>query len=393
MIHIPRLDCAPTLDHQLNDPLLRKVNRTFTPSRISSLLLVVALIGTACGKVGSPVAPARLSERTSDLTAIQRGSNIHLSWPAPTLVQNETSRLYIARVDIYRLTERRDEEPILDPDDYTLAAKNVGFMDRAAIEAQSKTLGHLEFTDAVNLSNSGDLSHTRLRYAVRYTNGREQMSAFSNTVAVEPAPGIALPPTDLRVSALQDAITLSWNPPTANIDGSSPASVVGYHVYRRAAGRNPNDEPLNEEPVTTTTFTDTKFQYLAEYVYCVRALSQGANGLIESADSEELSYSPVDTFQPSAPDPVSVASANGVISLFWPTSPERDVIGYNIYRANSSDVPASDWVKLNDQPITPVTFRDDRVVLDQAYSYRVTAVDRFNNESVPSKVVTEIAHP
>ena len=113
------------------------------------------------------------------------------------LAQNESSRFYISRVDIYRVTERQDEEPILDPDDYAAVAKVVGFMDRAAIETQVKTLGHLQFTDSVNLTNPRDLSNTRLRYAVRYANGRDQLASFSNTVAVEPAPGIALPPTDI----------------------------------------------------------------------------------------------------------------------------------------------------------------------------------------------------
>jgi hypothetical protein len=169
--------------------------------------------------------------------------------------------------------------------------------------------------------------------------------------------------------------------------------VVGYNVYRRAAKRVFGGELLNPEPVTVTSFTDTKFQYLVDYVYFVRALSQGASGLVESADSEPLSFKPVDIFPPSAPDPVSIASANGTISLFWPSSPERDLLGYNIYRANSADTPDKDWIKLNDQPLTPVTFRDDLVVIDQTYFYRVTAVDRFNNESARSRVAGETAHP
>lgn len=392
MIHISRVVCTPTLDYRLSRVQVPEVN-SFAPWRPLIILLLISLICDSCGKVGSPVAPARLTERTSNLSAIQRGSNIQLSWPAPTLVQNESSRLYISRVDIFRLTERRDEEPILDPDDYETAAQVVGFMDRAAIEAQSKTLGHLQFTDAINLTNSRDLSNARLRYAIRYANGRDQFAALSNTVAVEPTPGIALPPTELRVNAQQDAVILSWNPPSANIDGSSPASVVGYNVYRRSARRDTNDSPLNGEPVAATTFTDARFQYLTEYVYSVRALSQGATGLVESADSEPLPYTPVDTFQPSAPDPVSIASANGTISLFWPTSSERDVIGYNIYRANSPDAQSDAWTRLNEQPVSTVTYRDERVVVDQAYSYRVTAIDRFNNESQPSRVVTETAHP
>jgi hypothetical protein len=344
--------------------------------------------------VGAPVPPSRLTERTSDLTAIQRGASILLTWPSPALVQNESSRFYVSRVDIFRLTERRDQEPVLDPEDYETIAQVVGFMDRTTIDTQVKTLGRLQFIDTVNLTNPRDLANTRLRYAVRYSNKRNQAAAFSNTVAIEPAPGIAMPPTALSAKAdTQDEIMISWLRPTTNVDGVTPAAVVGYNIYRRSAKQEFGGDLLNSEPVTGTTFTDTRFQYLADYVYFLRALSQGANGLIESTDSEPLSFTPVDKFAPSAPDPVSIASANGTISLFWPSSSERDVIGYNVYRADSARAPGRNWTKLNEQPITAVTFRDDRVVIDQTYYYRVTAVDRFNNESEQSRTVSETAHP
>ena len=357
-------------------------------------LLPFAFFFAACGKIGAPVPPARFTERTADLSAIQRGSKIMLSWPAPRLGNKETGRGYVARVEIFRLTESRDQLPVLDPDEFEEKATVVYQLDRAQIEAMVKQLGRLEFTDNINLTDTSALANTRLRYAIRYVNKRDQAALFSNSVAVEPAPGIALPPAGLTVSRQdQDAVTLAWTAPEANVDGTQPASVVGYNLYRRNAKRAKVGEPLNAEPITATSFTDTKFQYGVGYVYVVRALSQGANGLIESADSERLPFTPVDTFAPTAPEPVTIASANGVISLFWPSAPERDVIGYNVYRADAADAPDSQWVKLTPQPIAPVTFRDDRVQIDRTYFYRVTAVDRFNNESKPSAVVSETAHP
>jgi hypothetical protein len=297
-------------------------------------------------------------------------------------------------VDIYRLAERRDQEPVLDPDDFEATAQVIGVLDRSAIEAQARDPGTLQFSDAVNLTNLKQQSNTRLRYAVRYVNKRGQAAAFSNTVAVEPGSAIALPPADPRVTAeVQDAITISWSAPTANVDGGSPASVVGYNIYRRNAKRDSGGQLLNADPVSVTNFTDSSFQYLVEYVYVVRALAQGANGLIESSDSQPLSFKPVDSFPPTTPDPVSAASANGTISLFWPSSPERDVTGYNVYRSDTENSPDKDWVKLNEQPLTTVTFRDDLVVVDRTYFYRVTAVDRFNNESARSRLVSETAHP
>jgi hypothetical protein len=317
-----------------------------------------------------------------------------LSWPAPALGSDASSRSYIARVDVYRLAEPRDEEPVLDEDEYEEFAQVIGFLDRAAIEAQIKSRGRLEFTDAVDLSRSGELANTRLRYAIRYVNKRDQAAAFSNTIALEPVPGIALPPASLAVTGeAQDEITISWKPPEANVDNSRPASIVGYNLYRRPASRATVGEPLNSEPITEPVFVDKNFQYQLDYIYSVRTLSQGTSGLIESADSEPLAFKPVDTFAPAPPSPVTLASANVIISLFWPTSPERDVTGYNVYRAESADAAEGDWVKLVDQPLTTVTFRDDRVTSGKRYYYRVTAIDRFNNESKPSETVSETANP
>lgn len=360
--------------------------------RLISLIILALSFGASCGKIGPPIPPSRFTERTSELTALQRGPVVVLTWPAPSLTQKDSSRTYIARADIYRLIEQADEEPVLDLDDYLQTAKVVGFLDRASLEAQIKLLGRVQYTDAINLAQAS--SGARLRYAIRYVNSREQAAVFSNTVAVEPAAKVALPPRDLKaVATAQDVISLTWSAPEANVDGTQPASLAGYNVYRRRANRDSGGELLNDDPVTEAGFSDTRFAYKADYVYFVRSLSQGAAGLIESEDSQPFALTPVDTFAPEAPNPVSIASANGTISLFWPSSPERDVIGYNLYRAVSADAPDAEWIKLNEQPVTPVTFRDDRVVIDQTYFYRVTAIDRFGNESVASKVITETVHP
>ena len=222
---------------------------------------------------------------------------------------------------------------MLDADDYQETAQLVGFIGRSTIEAQITLRGRLRFADAIDLSQT--TATTRLRYAIRYVNGREQTAAFSNTVAVEPAAKVALPPAGLQAAAVaQGVVALKWTAPEANVDGTQPASLAGYNLYRRRANRDDPGEALNDDPITEVTFNDTSFAYTVDYVYFVRALSQGAGGAIESADSEPFAYTALDTFAPEAPNPVSIASANGTISIFW-LAPERDVIGYNVYRAGS----------------------------------------------------------
>jgi hypothetical protein len=358
------------------------------------IAMAVATFSVGCGHIGPPVPPKKFTERATSLSAIQRGAEIILTWPAPELKQAQTSRFYIERAEVYRLIEQRNQEPVLDEDDYQQMAQLVGFLDRTSLEAQAKTFGSIQYRDPIDLSNPKELVTVRLRYAIRYVNKRGQQGAFSNTVAIEPVPTVAQAPTGLRVvKEDQDLIMLAWDAPEANIDGTRPASVFGYNVYRRPAGRPIATEPLNSEPITETTFSDRKFKYQTNYVYTVRALSKGATGLIESADSHPLSFTPVDRFAPTAPDPVSIASANGIISLFWPTSPEPDVAGYNVYRAESAEATGNGWVRLNAQPVTTVTFHDERVVIGKRYFYKVTAIDHFGNESKPSRVVSEVANP
>jgi len=317
-----------------------------------------------------------------------------LSWPAPNLGRREANKSYISRVDVYRVRELRSQEPILDEDDFATFSQYVGYLDRATIETQQKTLGHIEYHDPLNISGAAGLSNIRLRYAIRYVNNRDQFARFSNTVAIEPVAAISTPPTDLTAAApSQDLIALSWTAPTSDVNGARPASVIGYNVYRRRADAAAGGDLLNSTPLPETKFEDRKFAYKEPYLYFVRAVSQGANGLIESADSEVKDFTAIDTFPPATPDPVSIASANGVISIFWPASPESDVVGYNVYRADSPDAKDSEWVKLTPQPSEPTTFRDDQVVIDRTYYYRVTSIDRFNNESPRSRPVGETVHP
>ena len=394
---------SPHVDtHQsrCEEPRLKIKSPTSPPTKsdckrnLKAIIFAFCLLPFAfsCGKVGAPVPPSRITERARELTVVQRGPVIFISWPAPPLVKQDSSVSYIERIDIYRLAERRDEPAVLDEDDFENLSQIIGFLDRETIEAQASN-GRLQFTDRIDLNRTSDLSSVRLRYAVRYVNRRGQMARFSATTAIEPALAIAMPPTGLSVKdQSQDRMEIVWSAPDANVDGARPASVVGYNIYRRQSRREEFGRPLNSDIVTETSFIDSSFRYEVEYVYAVRALSQGTTGLIESADSAPITFTPVDKFAPAAPDPVSIASANGTISLFWPRSQERDVTGYNIYRSETPDDEKS-WVKLNEQPAEAVTFHDDRVTIGRKYFYRVTAIDQFNNESAPSRAVGETANP
>ncbi len=365
---------------------------------LALLAIVIAGLASGCGKVGPPQPPfGRVPSRPSQVAAVQVGPLIHVTWSAPHLDLREGKDSAIRRADVYRLRQTRDQAPLTVGDEFEEASDIVGFLDYDALKSQLKSGDVLAFDDQLDLTQSSVLSNTRFQYAVRYVDARGRPQLFSNIVSLEPVPGIARPPSGLAVRQQQDQIVLAWTPPTENIDGSVPAQVIGYNVYRAKPAASRFDRPLNDKPLSDSSFTDRNFLYQTPYVYVVRSVSQGPDQIVESTDSERLEVTPKDTFKPSAPTNLTVASAGGIVSLFWPTNPEPDVIGYYIYRTDGEVRPGStsdaSWIRMTEKPVTRTTYRDDRAKLGSRYSYRVTAIDRYGNESAPSNVAAETASP
>ena len=104
------------------------------------------------------------------------------------------------------------------------------------------------------------------------------------------------------------------------------------------------------------------FEFTKEYFYFVRAVSVGTGGeLVESLESPIVAVRPVDTFPPSPPAAITVAAAPGTISIFFAVNPEKDVVGYRIYRSEDRDAPIDKWQLLTPDLLTKNTFQDTRV--------------------------------
>ena len=110
---------------------------------------------------------------------------------------------------------------------------------------------------------------------------------------------------------------------------------------------------------------------------------------IESDDSRPFNYTPKDTFPPTPPKPITIASINNIVSVFWPLSAEPDVVGYNIYRTEDENAPPERWVKLNSELHKTASFHDDHVQVGKKYFYQITAVDASGNESARSETASE----
>src|SRR6185503_19369286 len=209
-------------------------------------IFVAATVGlSGCGKRRPPLPPVeRVQQRTEFLSGAQQGNEVILSWPAPQRNAPDSSVQSIRRIDVYRLAEKPGAPLGLTEEEFSARATLVGSVTFEQIQTARDTL---TYRDTLELAGQP----TRLRYAIRYVNASGQRAAFSNFLSIEPAARIAQAPTlSATPKIAEDAITISWLPPTANIDGSTPVNLLGYNVYRMEQAENEiSDTPINNTPV------------------------------------------------------------------------------------------------------------------------------------------------
>jgi hypothetical protein len=358
--------------------------RRFSLSKLLAILLsIVAFAG--CGKRRPPLPPIeRVQQRTELLSGVQRGNQVILSWPAPQRNAPDSSVQSIRRIDVYRLAEKPGVLRPLTEEEFGAQSTLIG----SVTYDQIKNAGEqLTYTDTLELAGQP----TRLRYAIRYVNAAGQRAAFSNFLAIEPAARIAQAPSGAKAEVDEPGITITWQAPAANIDGSTPVNLLGYNIYRMdEAQTGVNPAPLNSTPVSGTQFIDKNFEFGKSYGYVVRSVSLGTEGAqVESLNSNTVSVSPKDTFPPAAPSGVSANAAPGRISIFWAANGEPDVVGYFIYRSTDENLSKDRWTKLNTTPLTRTTFLDENVESGKRYFYYLTAIDNAGNMSGPSEVASD----
>jgi hypothetical protein len=242
------------------------------------VLALVSLIGLSCGKRRPPVPPSESVVQRVEIAGFQRGAQVILTWKMPAKNAKKSSVLNVNRVDVYRLAERQTSPLSVSEEEF--ASRSVLVATLPVAEADF-TAGSMIYRDQLQFSGQA----VRLRYAIRFVNSAGQKAGFSNYYLLEPAAAIASAPTSLSTSLSQDAVTLSWTSPPANVDGTTPANILGYNVYRSPSDKQPA-KLLNQQPVTTANYRDEFFEFGKEYFYFVRAVSTGAGGdPVESGES------------------------------------------------------------------------------------------------------------
>ncbi|MBI1762523.1 MAG: hypothetical protein HYR56_13905 [Acidobacteria bacterium] len=345
---------------------------------------------SGCGKIGEPLPPIpRAPLVVNELSVTQQGSRLILAFPLVRPPRAEG----LQRIDIFRLIEPESAPPGLTEEEFAARATVISSISGEQVAAGSTTITHQDPLDLRQQPKG-----LRYRYAVRLFNQAGRGADFSNYATITPLTELASAPPHPSFTLTQTELVITWSPPETNENGTRPANIAGYNLYRKTGA---NVTKLNAQPLKDTRYVDKAFQFGVTYEYFVRSLSAQLpapsntklNETIEGNASETLVVTPKDTFAPTAPASITIASINGQVSLFWPSNPEADLAGYNIYRAEDEAAPTDKWIKLNARLHTPTTFRDDRVQVGKRYFYQITAVDTANNESSRSATVSETVNP
>ncbi len=370
---------------------LFKIAKSRSPAPLLPLIGILttfALIwGAGCAKISEPQPPqARIPKPVTDLWARQVSDSIVLTFSMPVENTDGSPVATLRNIEVFRIDEdlsRGESLDSLPEEEFFKKATRILSIPAPEFPAylREKTF---QIHDRPQFPESTAMQSFALRYAVMLVNKKNQAAGLSNQVLIKPV-SIPLPPTNLTAELTEESIRLSWRPPSENMDGSKPARIVGYNIYRSEEASKFPSAPLNSAPLQDAVFEDRNFQYDRNYYYAVSVVASLQQPYAESRLSKEILVVTRDIFPPLPPKEFTAIFDGKSILLLWTPSPSPDVAGYRIYRIEPE---SSARHLLSDELVSTLSYRDNRTDLKVRYS--IVAVDRHGNES--SAVTTSVEH-
>ncbi|SDP65712.1 fibronectin type 3 domain-containing protein, partial [Klenkia soli] len=178
---------------------------------------------------------------------------------------------------------------------------------------------------------------------------------------------VSATPTDLTPPAVPSGVTavrgdgrvtVSWT-------ADSEPDLASYRVLRNG---------VEVATVTGTSFTDTGLTNDSDYAYRVVAVDTHGN---RSLGSTAVTATPTDLTPPAVPTGLAAVRGDGQVALSWTANTESDLASYRVLR-DGTEVAT----------VTGTAYTDSGLTNDQAYAYRLVAVDTHGNRSAASTAVT-----
>jgi predicted small lipoprotein YifL len=349
--------------------------------RVLFLLLSFTLVVfSGCGKKG-PIEPplARVPQTVQQLTVLQRGEKVFLSWINPEAYIDGNPIAEVAVVEVWLIEEDRSTGSTgkkwtkADFENKAELLSRLPADQFSALRSGEPAKNELTY---VYTPKTEDFNRKVLTFALRVKDKKNRSSDFS-----EPVPlGLVsppVPPQKVRAEIFEDHIQVRWE------DAAGPNEEIskpgGYNLYR--SGEKGQAQRLNSALIKKQEFRDKDFSFGQTYRYFVRAVRESAPQ-VESDDSEPVDITPQDTFPPGPPSGLTAIGGSGVIALSWEAGRESDLEGYRIWRRVNGE---ADFVIIATLTASESSFQDAKVEKNTRYEYAITALDTAGNESRKSE--------
>jgi fibronectin type 3 domain-containing protein len=343
-------------------------------------VLIAALTVVGCGKVGSPVAPEiRVPAPVSNLRGVVEEDTVVLEWTNPQRRVDQGRLRNLMETRLYRT----DDDGVVPPKPALLAHGRIaGYRELARIPVAPTG------TDAPRVSTVRFVDGEGLRHGRRYTyvviaeDGEGRISPPSNRLSVTLIAPPEAPPAP-TATAGDGEVHLRWQPPARLVDGGPPGPLA--HEVLRAGTADSAPDAVFLIPPGQTEYVDRGVANERTYHYAVRAVRESAGTVARGAPSPRVAATPGRATAPAPPTSLVAAPSADAVRLSWTASPDRDVAGYVVYRADG----AGEATRIGSVRAPATTFTD-RGLGPGTYRYAVTAQDASAraNESAPSNEVS-----
>jgi len=357
----------------------RNIRRSCIPLLKTVLLVIALFLTTGCAKIADPLPPlVRIPRPAADLAAMQSAGDIALTFSRPAVNMDGSPATTLENIQVLRLEEDADSGDIdrpLPEKTFRQQAKSILAIEEADFPDYLKN-GIYTVRDTLTKSGVPGFYPTALRYAVLFINDKRQAAGFSNQVRITP---VSLPshPSQFSVDATETSIHLRWEAPTENTDGTKPARIAGYNIYKASEEGAMPDTPINPEPVQGLDYEDRNFGFDRTYYYSISTVGSLKNPYAESLPSEACSVVTRDIFPPAPPDNFNAALEGSTVLLLWAPSPSNDIAGYRLFRRDKGTEIRQ---LLQSELLTGLSFRDEDAQSGKGYEYTIQAVDGYGNE-------------
>ena len=200
-----------------------------------------------------------------------------------------------------------------------------------------------------------------IAFFVRLQNAKGRYSAPSNQVVRRVVAPVATPAA-FTAKPARDGMALAW-----------AGAGESWLVFRDGA---------QVASVTKAEYLDAAVEVGKSYRYQVQAAVKAGEGVAVSERTAEMAVTHADTFAPAQLAGLNVIASTNANELSWERSTESDLKHYRVWRdgellADAVEIPA---------------YTDRTAASGKKYSYAVSAVDTYGNESTKSQPV-EITTP